>query len=94
MNGKNRMLFRVIAGGYLTYLGIDLLKNTISGQTDNPVMFGGFGGAFLIIGVGYILYSLKRYRSSEASEAEEIEDAECPEEETKELDDEKESKEE
>lgn len=94
MNGKNRMLFRVIAGGYLTYLGIDLLKNTISGQTDNPIMFGGFGGAFLIIGVGYILYSLKRYKNNEASETEEIEDAECPEERTKELDDEKESKEE
>ena len=94
MNGKNRMLFRVIAGGYLAYLGIDLLKNTMSGQTDNPVMFGGFGGAFLILGVGYILYSLKRYKEREASEVEEMEEKECPEEKKKESDDEKEHKEE
>ena len=78
MNEKNRVLFRVIAGGYLTYLGVDLLKNTINGKTDNPIMFGGFGVAFLIIGVGYVLYSLKRYRDRGISE-EEIEDVEYPE---------------
>ena len=87
MNEKNRMIFRVVAGGYLTYLGVDLLKNTISGKTDNPIMFGGFGAAFLIIGAGYVLYSLKRYRDSKKAE-------ECPEEEIDCLDDQKDDEEE
>lgn len=64
MDEKRRIVIRVIAGGYLTYLGADLLKNTIAGTVDNPVMYGGFGTAFLIIGVGYIIYSLKRYKDA------------------------------
>ena len=64
MNDKGRSMLRIIAGGYLAYLGVDLLKNTITGKTNNPVMFGGFGAAFLVIGVGYIIYSLKRNKVS------------------------------
>ena len=94
MNEKNRVIFRVVAGGYLTYLGVDLLKNTISGKTDNPIMFGGFGAAFLVIGVGYLIYSLKRYRDGGDVEVEEVEDKECPEEKIEYLDDQKDDEEE
>lgn len=80
MDNKNRMLFRILAGGYLTYLGIKMLINTFAGKTDNPVMFGGFGISFLVIGIGYMIYSVKSYKNAENDIDDETE---CPDEEQK-----------
>ena len=87
MNNNSRMLFRILAGGYLTYLGIKLVRSTFSGNTDNPVMYGGFGIAFMIIGIGYIIFSVKRNKDAENMEDDienDVEDeSECPVEETR-----------
>lgn len=83
MDNKNRMLFRILAGGYLTYLGIKMLINTFAGKTDNPVMFGGFGISFLVIGIGYMIYSVKSYKNAENAENDIDDETECPDEEQK-----------
>lgn len=93
MDEKRRIVIRVIAGGYLTYLGIKLLMNTFAGDTDNPVMFGGFGTAFLIIGLGYIIFSVKRYKNAENLEDDIEDESECPAEDVKEQLEEKNDKE-
>ena len=51
MNDRTRTVLRVLAGGYLAYLGLELLKTMLKEQPDNMMLFVSVGLAFLAIGV-------------------------------------------
>lgn len=48
---KSRVFFRVIVGGYLAYLGAGLVKDAVTEQPDNYILYAAMGIVFLVIGV-------------------------------------------
>lgn len=79
MNEKGRITLRIIAGGYLAYLGIDLVKNVITGKPDNAVLFGVVGVLFLVIGAGIFIKALRDYRNYQKAEYEDTKEDETEE---------------
>ena len=61
MNDRTRTVLRVLAGGYLAYLGLELLKTMLKEQPDNMMLFVSVGLAFLAIGVALLGYSVSHY---------------------------------
>ncbi len=51
MPTKSRMIIRILAGGYLMYLGFDLFKGVLEGNPDNVMLFMLIGIAFMGIGL-------------------------------------------
>lgn len=76
MNEKSWITLRIIAGGYLAYLGFNLLKNVIAGKPENSLIFIICGVLFLVIGLGYLVKAIKQYRAYEEPVYEEDEDTE------------------
>ena len=60
MNKKGMYIFRVILGGYLGYLGINLLVQTAKEKPSNMIFMSVMGALFVVVGVVYAIFSLKR----------------------------------
>lgn len=76
MNERGRITIRIIAGGYLIYLGIDLIRNVITGKPDSALLFGAVGALFLIVGAVVFVKSLRDYRKCQKAEYENTEEDE------------------
>lgn len=76
MNERGRITIRIIAGGYLAYLGIDLIRNVITGKPDNALIFGAVGVLFLIVGAVVCVKSICDYRNCQKAEYEDTEEDE------------------
>ena len=48
---KGRVFFRIIVGGYLGYLGIDLIKKTMTNRPENATLYLVLGVAFAVLGI-------------------------------------------
>lgn len=78
MPTKSRMMIRILAGGYLIYLGFDLMKGVLEGSSSNIMLFMLIGiafigiGLFLMINSGLVLYK-KDYEDEQEEEPEEDE---------------------
>ena len=48
---KSQLMIRVLAGGYLSYLGGKLLMDAVKERPDNYIIFALAGLAFLVIGI-------------------------------------------
>lgn len=60
MNKKAAYAFRIVLGGYLAYLGVQILIQMVKEEPTNMIFMCVTGIAFVIIGVGYAAYSLKK----------------------------------
>ena len=82
MDKKGMYIFRVILGGYLGYLGIKLLVQMSQEKPSNMILMSVMGALFVVVGVGYAIFSLKKVldlrkgeESDESSVATEDEEA-------------------
>lgn len=55
MNDRTRSIFKVIAGGYLAYLGVTLCRDVLKARPDNYVLFLIAGVVFIGVG-GYLAF--------------------------------------
>lgn len=76
MNERGRITIRIVAGGYLVYLGIDLVRNVVTGKPDNALLFGAVGVLFLIVGAVVFVKSVRDYRNCQKAEYENTEEDE------------------
>lgn len=60
MDKKGMYIFRVILGGYLGYLGIKLLVQMSQEKPSNMILMSVMGALFVVVGVGYAIFSLKK----------------------------------
>lgn len=70
---KNRMgnffALRLAVSAYLIYLGVDILRDYLSGaSTLPPGSAWGFGTGFIVAGVCFAVYSFIRYRRETEAE--------------------------
>lgn len=83
MNRQAGSMFRIIVGGYLVYLGMNLISAVVKEKPENMVLMIIFGAAFIVFGGGYALFSLKRMFDESKREREAAaEEEEAAEEET------------
>lgn len=59
MNGNVNYIIRMLAGVYLVYLGISLLKEELSEGILIPLVAG---VAFTVIGAGLVIYSFVKFK--------------------------------
>lgn len=52
---RGRLFFRIIVGGYLAYIGAELMKDAFVEKPENYIMFAGAGILFFIIGLGWLI---------------------------------------
>ena len=79
MNNKSRSGLMVIAGGYLVYLGFNLIKDVMKGaESGGSIWFAVAGGLFILIGAAAAIMNIKRLLA-ERQEAEEIAENEAEE---------------
>ena len=57
LNMRTHYLIRILVGGYIAYLGWQLMKNFING-VGNKVVAGIFGVVFLLLGGGLVVWSV------------------------------------
>ena len=65
---KSRLVLRILAGGYLIYLGIDLIS-TLKEQTISPVISIGCALLFMAVGAVLLFVSLRSMKNGEYNEA-------------------------
>lgn len=75
MNNKTGYGLRIVLGGYLAYLGIRMLIQTVNDRPANMVFMGVMAVLFAVVGIAYAVYSLKkvwemRKEETKSSEAE------------------------
>ena len=58
---KGRFVFRLIAGGYLGYLGISLVKDAMTERPDSYILYTVLGVLFAVIGIGWLLLAVRTY---------------------------------
>ena len=76
MNKKGMYIFRVILGGYLGYLGINLLVQTTKEKPSNMIFMSAMGVLFIVVGLAYAIISMKRVfdlRKEESSDENPVE---------------------
>ena len=79
-NGKSGgpNIFRILAGGYVIYLAIQILSSVAKGEAeDSPVFLVIAAVVFIVLGAGLIIYTLRdmqRLKKEEAEIAEEPQD--------------------
>lgn len=78
MNGNTNYMIRILAGAYLVYLGVSLIKDELSEGILIPLVAG---VAFTVIGAGLVIYSFVKFRQGLTEEQEMEEDQEIEEEE-------------
>ncbi|MBR5579077.1 MAG: hypothetical protein IKW28_08805 [Lachnospiraceae bacterium] len=65
---KSRLVLRILAGGYLIYLGIDLIT-TLKEQTISPIISIGCALLFMAVGAVLLFFSLRSMKNGEFKEA-------------------------
>lgn len=60
MNNKTGYGLRIVLGGYLAYLGIRMLIQTINDRPANMMFMGAMAVLFAVVGIAYAVYSLKK----------------------------------
>lgn len=82
MSNNTRHGLWLIAGGYLTYNGIDLVRNVIKEKPDNYILFSVAGILFILFGIFMVVQAIKGLRKKEDNpdKQEEKEVPELPEE--------------
>ena len=71
-SGKNRAVnfftLRLLVAGYLAWLGFDLLRGFLTGASAlSPAAAWGCGVGFMAAGLGFAVYSIRRYRRETAA---------------------------
>lgn len=54
-------IMRLIAGGYLVYLGVTLVKDVITNDPENGTFFMAMGVIFIVAGTGIVILKLKEH---------------------------------
>ena len=58
---KGRVLFRIVVGGYLAYMGFSLAGRAISERPENYILYTAIGVIFLAVGVVWCAGALLRF---------------------------------
>lgn len=61
MSDKGRLVIRILAGGYLVYLGIRLTRDVLSDRPENYVFLALAGAAFIVLGGIWFVKGLLNY---------------------------------
>ena len=70
--GSGMDLLRVLAAGYLIYLGISMITDHLNGRSDMaPWLAWACGVLFVLAGAAFAWFSWKRYRAEQAEKPEE-----------------------
>lgn len=76
----------MVAGGYLAFNGIDLIRNVMNEKPDNYILFSVAGVLFILFGLFMVVQAIKGLRKKEDIDGQsEQENTELPEEETETL---------
>ena len=70
MNNRGQMLFRIIAGIYLAYQGVNLLTKVIRNNPDNYMLYAVFAIVFIVVGVVFLIWAVKLLVKSEKEDIE------------------------
>ncbi|MDL2295326.1 hypothetical protein LJC18_00715 [Lachnospiraceae bacterium OttesenSCG-928-E19] len=73
MNDKTRSSLMALAGGYLVYMGVKLVRDILQEKPDNAIFFMAFGILFAVIGAAAAFYYIKRVLKLNAQEKAEAE---------------------
>jgi len=79
MNNKSRNGLMMIAGGYLVYLGIKLMRDVMNEDVSNSLIFLICAVFFMVVGALIVFYYVKnmiKLNAQESEAAEEEEEAE------------------
>ncbi|PWJ50805.1 hypothetical protein [Faecalicatena contorta] len=68
MNERSRFVLRIVAGVYLAYLGVKMIQGLIVDKPENMMFMFAMAVIFVIVGVLFILSSVKNMRSSRNAE--------------------------
>lgn len=60
MNNKMGYGLRTVLGGYLAYLGVRMLIQTVNNRPANMMFMGAMAVLFAVVGIAYAVYSLKK----------------------------------
>lgn len=58
---KGRLTVRIIAGGYLAYIGFGLARDVMAEKPENYLIYLLFGVFFMAVGGVWCFLALKRY---------------------------------
>ncbi len=58
---KGRLTIRIIAGGYLAYVGFGLARDVIAEKPENYLVYLLFGVLFMAVGGAWCFLALRRY---------------------------------
>lgn len=58
---KGQITIRIIAGGYLAYLGFGLVRDMLMKRPDHYIIYLLFGILFIVVGGIWCFLALKRY---------------------------------
>lgn len=68
MNERSRFVLRIVAGVYLAYLGVKMIQGLIVDKPENMIFMFAMAVIFVIVGVLFIISSVKNMRSSRNEE--------------------------
>lgn len=68
MNERSRFVLRIVAGVYLAYLGVKMIQGLIVDKPENMMFMFAMAVIFVIVGVLFVISSLKNMRSSRNEE--------------------------
>ena len=60
MNNRTGYGLRIVLGGYLAYLGIRILIQTVNERPANMMFMGAIAVLFTMAGIAYAVYSVKK----------------------------------
>lgn len=58
---KGQLMMRIVAGGYLAYIGFDVARDVIAKQPDNYVIYLIISIIFMVVGGIWCVQALKKY---------------------------------
>jgi len=68
MNERPRFVLRIVAGLYLAYLGVKMIQGLMVDRPENMMLMFAMAVIFVIVGVLFIISSVKNMRSSRNAE--------------------------
>lgn len=68
MNERSSFVLRIVAGLYLAYLGVKMIQGLIVDKPENMMFMFAMAVIFVIVGVLFIISSVKNMRSSKNAE--------------------------